>query len=505
MKLFYLILFFFLFGESLQAQELVFTPHDAPAIEISRISKKTTSPIPFDTNFELIYELEKEKIYKVHSYEVKIINGRKELDLSMRNGVRVGAGYFKGFDTTKVKGNLLLEMNAIPPNTLIDIAVLKKLDAEQVKSLLEINKFLLEQKSTGNQIMLKGIEATYESFQVKLTPTKTYNNEPPFQKASFDEYRSEVFAKVEANYNTILKHPYANALSVPSLTELNQINQKLYRIQLSDLHLLPVAKMIQSNILDGVIKGMISSNGYDLQPIDEYSFPKRISNLDTLEIRLRQAIDLITRLQSYQQDPLTENFLKAIQVWRDRAQANRKLLADNYSVIVNSMLSHEKLVSEEWLITGNQFNDLVKLSKFVVVPDVGISTLFLFGHEQTKIHPRPFVGVNLYFRPVDKSIPERNFAKPDLWRIMALQIGLTYGELDNKEFSNLFNDFSLMAGPSFRLNRWFRLSVGTVLTKQTDPNPVIATTRTHFGGYFSASLDLDIFSNAGAVKTRIFK
>jgi hypothetical protein len=279
-------------------------------------------------------------------------------------------------------------------------------------------------------------------------------------------------------------------------------------VKITDDDLVPLASVVREGKMPEFLQGLVdimAKYPADLQAeADDYE--SRGDNLAAAQAYLDKVIALCERAQLYGVVP-PANLMDDIINCRALVKANRAVVQNNYRAMVRYIRTNDGLNKEMWLISGNDFNDLTLLSKSVLLPELGLTTLALKGHDRYYFYPRPFVGVDIYLRPVDKTIRSNNYPKDDKdpLRTVSLQIGLTYGSLNSKEFSSLFNDFSLMGGIGVRLGRWFRISGGTVLTQQTDANPIISTTHTNFGYYAAFSFDLDILSNASSLTGRIFK
>lgn len=501
-QLFFLLL---LFSKVAAGQNLeIFTPNNSQAIQIDRRTKKTDNPIPFERGFPLQYALDKEDIFNVFIYKVNIKGGVRHLDLSTdAQGNVISKYHLKSYDT--LKNILTINVNGLPPKTLIDIAILRRLNKLELDSVLYFNELLYNNYTANNPVTDAGIGKLYEDFVTFNLKPKEYK-EPAFDKLNYADFKT-LFGTLYNFYQNIKTYNYTLGIGNIDDIEIADFDEKLRAAKIDDTDLLPISKIVTSGLLSDFMNGNVDITGS--YPAGNISKPEkydlRIAHLDAALIAIDKTLSLTDKLLMTGADQDTKDLRAELIEWRKYATNNRKNIFDNYTNILKGIKNNGYLSREEWLITGNDFNDFTQLSKFVVIPDIGITTMALRGHDAWHFFPRPFAGVNIYFRPVDKSLPEKNFPDFNLLRVMSLQLGLTYGDLGNKEYSNLFNDFSLMAGPSFKLNRWFRLGAGTILTKQTNANPLISDLHTNFGGYFSFSFDLDIFSNAGSVKTRVFK
>lgn len=498
----------------------VYTPYSEPAIQIDKFTSKTSSPLPFDKDFNLQYTLESPQLFThVYVYKVHLKDGKRYIDTFKKNGEFIPVGCTR--DTSK--GVLTIHINAIPPNTLIDVLLIRSLNADEIKCLSQLNESLYKNLIVPDSIYFAGIRAKYDDFKRQLAFNPYGNHEELVAKFTFLEYVNFFKTQLLSHYQEIKNHPYntythTNPSPVPpahpilgniNYSDISKLDSELIAKKISDDDLLPLASMVNEQIIPFLLRGLIDVSGNYPQGTllsDNTDYVGRIANLETAVSYFDRFITLMERAKM-SGFIFRLGFYETIINYRRALDESRKLIKKEYQSIMDSIKSSDKLNKEQWLISGNDFNDLTVLSKSVLMPDIGIVTMALHGHDKWQFYPRPFVGVNIYFRPVNKTIKESFFPKnqKDLLRLLGLQVGLTYGKLGGIEFTNLFNDFSLMIGPSFRLARWFRVGIGTILTQQTDVNPIITQTHTYFGYYLAFSFDIDILSNASSLTSRVLK
>jgi hypothetical protein len=108
----------------------------------------------------------------------------------------------------------------------------------------------------------------------------------------------------------------------------------------------------------------------------------------------------------------------------------------------------------------------------------------------------PYLGVNVYFRPVNTSAPPGPF----LSRFAAL-LGVTFTDnlIVPRETRPLFGESgNLVVGAGLRATNIIRLNGGALVFKGVNPNPLIDRTRIEMTPFFSVSADIDI----GGIVTR---
>lgn len=110
----------------------------------------------------------------------------------------------------------------------------------------------------------------------------------------------------------------------------------------------------------------------------------------------------------------------------------------------------------------------------------------------------PYVGTNIYFRPVNKAAPLSQ--RGGFGRRFALTFGVTLASIEDKEPGDtagrtrrdLFSNSSLVLGAGLRLTQSIRIGGGVLVFLRKDPNPLISNTTVGAAPYASFSFDLDV-------------
>lgn len=131
--------------------------------------------------------------------------------------------------------------------------------------------------------------------------------------------------------------------------------------------------------------------------------------------------------------------------------------------------------------------------------DVGL----LYGPDIEEVVP--YVGVNFYFRPINKAAPVRGglFSK----QRVALTIGLTLtADFEDAQGTRqpLFSSQALLVGGGIRLTPSLRFGAGALLFRKTDPNPLADDTSLGVSGYVSLTFDVNVVKLFGQVGTAVF-
>ena len=117
----------------------------------------------------------------------------------------------------------------------------------------------------------------------------------------------------------------------------------------------------------------------------------------------------------------------------------------------------------------------------------------------------PYIGTNIYFRPVNKNAPLSrlgNFAQTFSRRASAM-IGITYGNNDLQKTNQrapLFGSSFLLVGGGLRMTDSIRFASGVLLMKAYDGNPLVTDdTNIESTVFFSLSFDWDVRGTFGAL------
>lgn len=186
------------------------------------------------------------------------------------------------------------------------------------------------------------------------------------------------------------------------------------------------------------------------------------AELDLLQGEIGDTADtaLILSLQNVKQvvqrlDAQIEKVARAIDEW----------LVDHYDVVATTTAGFEARF--HWYVSA----DL----GIGVAPEIDS----IFG----------YVGMNVYFRPVNKKAPLHGL---DFWRRFAVTVGVGSDALTGNDRSGVFRDRPVLLGGGFRINDHIRLSVGGQFIKEDDPNPLITRKTLAVTPYVSASIDYDL-------------
>ncbi len=129
--------------------------------------------------------------------------------------------------------------------------------------------------------------------------------------------------------------------------------------------------------------------------------------------------------------------------------------------------------------------------------------------------PTPYVGLSIYFRPIDKNTRRNSFARKrtghddgiashySVRQHLSLNLGFTLASVP-RDFDNFYSGHSLMIGPSYRFARAFKFSVGAAFFKRSSSNPVISEKKVVGGFYAALSVDVDFVQGVKDITKLVF-
>lgn len=131
--------------------------------------------------------------------------------------------------------------------------------------------------------------------------------------------------------------------------------------------------------------------------------------------------------------------------------------------------------------------------------DLGVLAVFFYQEDQNKnwghtggTDLATYVGVNMYFAPVDKDIPLRD--DDGILRRMSLTFGYSINPIqdDSSSLEGILNKNALITGLGFRITDYLRITPGIVILKQKHKNPFVDNSYPVVSPFIGASIDVDM-------------
>ncbi len=139
------------------------------------------------------------------------------------------------------------------------------------------------------------------------------------------------------------------------------------------------------------------------------------------------------------------------------------------------------------IIHASTLGNFKTQQRWYIAADFG----FAYGPDISKAVP--YIGTNIYLRPVNKDVPLSE--RGGFLRRFAFTVGTTVGSLadsDPQTRNDLYKNNSVLLGAGFRLTDSGRLGVGTLIFDERDPNPLLTDEEVTYSPYLSLSFDWDI-------------
>jgi len=181
---------------------------------------------------------------------------------------------------------------------------------------------------------------------------------------------------------------------------------------------------------------------------------------------------------------------------------NLKFLTDALARLIKAIDSEPNMRYTTWFMGSNEVWDLKTRGSYYLIPAIGL-THIITPDEQSNF-TKPFVGVNIHLRPVDKSLSFHDLNN-SFWHRLSLFSGLTVTQIKdhNQEYFDWFNNMSLMAGLNYQFRRSMGVSGGVVIMNRSDPNPLILKRQTVANGYAAITFDVDFTSSLKSLTSKI--
>lgn len=182
------------------------------------------------------------------------------------------------------------------------------------------------------------------------------------------------------------------------------------------------------------------------------------------------------------------------------------------SELVKLCLEIEEIIRKESIIRSKKISISSKLERYFVkmetfggtsnvlsfesrnalrvVPDFG---LIGYGFQKDFFGISPYLGFQVNLRNMDKDIPLRIYPNRKLIHRLSFGLGYTLVSVaEEGRRDDFFNKSALMIGGGFKVSQSVKLTFGTLVFKEENPNPIISRKRLSFTPYAGVSLDLEL-------------
>jgi hypothetical protein len=187
----------------------------------------------------------------------------------------------------------------------------------------------------------------------------------------------------------------------------------------------------------------------------------------------------------------------------DYLEKTKRELGKREKKIEDFLKQIESHVEENVSFVANTIGDFGTRAANYISADLGLA----WAPDLKEVFP--YVGANIYFRPVNKEVPLKLLKSltgydSTFGHRFSGMVGISVTSLAKEgERDNLFGSNALLLGFGYRLTDAVRVSAGSLVFRSIDPNPVISEKKIKFSVFVSISLDWDIRSTLGGLGKRI--
>ena len=509
-----------------------------PIIRIDHWTGTTTDAVPFDRPFVLVLPvdstLKMEQITEIALQKSGVKNGQPFLDTNKL--ADYGAPQIKSLgghliDSGKFKYLMLRIPARLPSNTRFSV-ILYVTSTVYFQQLEKINVDLYHRKiakarqeyhDLASNIYLKnsnnGVQIEWPPFDPGDTDP-IYNPAPgnlPYRRYFEDSLRS-LYDKIltddgviAGNLQQLADLLHNAGFSIPNLFAGDfKKDYATGRVLInSPQFLTPLQNLLN---LDDAIP-YFAAGKLDPQKYEPYDTVKdnesdlRIANLG----KLKQSLDTIS--YNFHETPFattiddaTRHNLNII------IQRTLPAIRDRIDSLKTFVTTINQRMNRDSAIFGGQLSlaasapvgqDIKTTSGNYIIADLGLASALTFVNGKPGYEIRPYLGINISFTPIDKSVPFDSVQHKKLLHRLSAVLGLTTAAQTRQGTGDLINTMSLVSGVAYRLTRSFRVTVGVLVYKRNSANPVLPQQVT-VGPMVAASLDLDVATWFSDLKKLVF-
>lgn len=498
-------------------------------------TKQSDKEIPFDQPFTLevvgIENIEKKILKTVNVYKVFYKDGKRNVCFEWPdNGTcKYGKGKCKyGIYpdiciSAKIhEKSMIIPFPPLRPNKDFDVLITFALPDNYIDDYIELTTIVNTSPTDtiyANQLIKKLLDFdTNNPFPNTVTG-------PPY--SSFTGFQSVLHDTIDKHLTDYSSKLNKNAVAPLCKELLDTILQLSVEINV-DLKKLSSLQDIPSDFCNSISNGLRSlSTAWSKPDVDKFSLSKRIDNLSSTRIILGEILDSLKLLSGYKPVFTVKECIAQLQVFYSEILKNEAFLKE-FKGTVAKFLEKKFIFDRLWLVASNESKDLKTKGGTLLSTELGTTMLFAHDNTNKQVYiPRLFVGVNFFFRPVDRKLRLNTLRKSGkidvscdnlkckaldelssrrtILHSLSLSVGLTFGKIEQKDFQNLYNNMSLTIGPSFRFAQVIRVSAGVAFLNRLSPNPLINQSKLTTAFYSSFSVDVDFVQTAKNVTDLVFK
>lgn len=532
-----LLLFFTTFFLGARAQ------NSQPVVPILKYDIVTQSllekaVIPFDKEFDLTLEkVPKKNVLEIHAYQTIYKHGKREYKenefIDCNNTLTEKAIMDVKLDFNQNSDYLIIKFPPLKPNVDFAVHIITELDADCKNKLMLLNTYL-SKGEIGIKQFKKVQDATlYKKDKFELTyfnmDLKKYTS---FYENKLKSYYDSITNLRNFKTTAVIREVYIQAFdgattkNVSDTSEGYLLLETSRKSQLKDILL--GLRDITNSFLPDTDKTVADMNSPEQRLVN---VKNNIKYFDEVQKKLTGVIAKGLISFSIGGSSVNLNLVKLeIEKIRTQLDANYTLLNNAIKSIDKAITASEDMKQVVYFTSNTQSLDLKTTGGNILFLDAGFANVFASDLKNKIAYiPKLYLGVSIYFRPIDKNTRRGNFISdfepvensgclkgkygPDygivshwsIWQHLCLNIGLTLGSMANKDFDNFYNNNSLLVGPAYRFARAFKVSSGVALLKRASTNPLISDKQIVAGAYLSLSVDIDFIQSIKDVTNLVLK
>ncbi|MDN3583963.1 hypothetical protein [Mucilaginibacter flavus] len=477
---------------------------------------ETKVDIPFDQRFTFsVIHFNTAGIKRVFAYEAIFKNGIRDLKADVKDSTGQPSN-LPDVELNKYAHGDTLDIYFVPlkPSIEFDIAVTRSLGTANLALLYQVNELLYAGNYADARQKFSDLEdATYDS---------VFNLS--FFSYDFDTYRAAFVATFHPAYVQLHDATQFPDGILPDMIQINRLEMGFVQNRIHYKDGCKLTRVVLDHKITELFKGFVPADytvSTDQAAPEDYG--ARIKNL-------KQSISIFEALDDSCRSLLARDNSAAFLQVRAMIAADLAQLKTNKDHIekyfgqLNKAIQADAHLAEVSLLVGTTYaKDIKTQGSNIFTLDLGLSFMNAWNYRnQAAFLPKLYWGVNIYFRPINKSMRQETLPhglKPDLvngpdyhivdqasgWQHFSMTLGFTTGTYSNTDFDNLFNNTTLLTGFGYRFYRAFKFSLGTAWLRRTSNNPVITGKGLCFAPYASLSVDIDLIQNLKDIYTMIMK
>ncbi|MEL6847885.1 MAG: hypothetical protein AAFP92_05180 [Bacteroidota bacterium] len=415
---------------------------------------------------------------------------------------------FESMDASSIGKESIIEIGN--QNISVIIYPVKEISNEKDSSEIEFHDVVMAEKTqTGeNALVRKELKFNFQKnpsenyiklFNEKLKPLYESQKDTKAVPKVEEDVRKKVFEQIDSLKEVWITCDCGNPFSGES------ISSEYLTIPVLIQQLQEIFTDNTSNQIDSISKGYKIFGDFSTSNVSYYELERRLKNIESSQKKVKLILGFL------EGKPFSPKAFYQYKELQKQLSAFQKYLQNSDTIIRSASNSINKIIKGNYLLTysesfylGTGFRKLKTKASHILIPDVGIAYMVPLSNDQVRPLVRPYLGVNINFRPINKDIPFRHIRNKNLGSYISLTLGLTAFSFENEEgISDLFNKMSLLTGVGVRPHRAFRISFGAVTYKKSNPNPLLAD-RVAVMPYGAFSIDVDLLEFFKKISSKVY-